>query len=130
MKFRWPWQKKAQAQPKECAHKYKDFPWYKDATYFSNWGRVELVITEPFVCVLCGHRIDKVLLHESTDASSIKKAGEWVESRCTEFEDNIRSRAVVEDMIADMQLVDRRFLEIAGMLEEFNPPPKLKVDEQ
>ena len=50
---------------KKCEHKFQDFPWYiegeeGDNGYtFAPW--YHLVIKEPYVCIYCGERHDKVL---------------------------------------------------------------------
>lgn len=125
-KFRWPWQKKTE-QPQECAHKYKDFPWYREAVYYTNFQSITFKIYEPFVCVLCGHRVNKVLMDETCSVKSKKDGDAWIRCKCEAIEDRIQHRAIVEDMIADMQLVDRRFLELTGLLDEYVPPPKIDV---
>ena len=56
----------APPSPKKCEHKFQDFPWYIEgeendggAYSFKPW--YHLVIKEPYVCIYCGERHDKVL---------------------------------------------------------------------
>ena len=125
-KFHWPWQR-AREEPAECRHKYKDFPWYIVATYSSEWCMLNMTIKEPYVCVICGHRINKTLKEISRTATSERKACEILSAIEEVYGDRVKDQAVVEDMINDMQLVDRKFLEVLGLLDEHQPTPKLKV---
>lgn len=114
--MRWPWQKPEPKKPPECNHKYKDFPWYMKAVYYSRLGHLEAHIIEPFVCLLCKKRKDVVLNTYSHDEPSHKKAGEWLDNEIESFRDKILPRPVVEDMIADMQLIDQEFLKYYEMI--------------
>lgn len=125
-KFHWPWQR-AREEPVECRHKYKDFPWYVDAHYNYEWSFLNIKIVEPYVCVICGHRIDKILKEFGRDASTERKALEILRAVKNDYSEHVKDQAVVEDMINDMQLVDRKFLEVLGLLDEHQPTPKLKV---
>lgn len=130
----WFWQKKE--TPKitvpSCKHKYRDFPWYLDGTVRSNnevyshektWT---VKIMEPYVCVHCGHRKDICLVtYSGYGADSDKDAVERMRFLEARYPEQLKDRPVVEDMIMDMQLVDREYLEMMdGLLV-----PKIKVEE-
>lgn len=128
MKFRWPWQKPAPTPPPTCQHKYKDFPWYVEAVYYQRACRLECKVIAPFVCVLCKCR-KNVVLEEITHDAPKKEANQWLTEHLEDVEDRIQPRTLVESMIADMRLVDRKFLEIVGMLDTYQPTPKIEVPE-
>lgn len=91
----------------ECNHKYKDFDWYYDATYYMDTKRYVVKVYEPYVCILCGYRKD-VLLEETNGygRESLRK----VEDRIEQYP-KVKDRVYVEDEIADMQLLDPYYLE-------------------
>lgn len=128
--------------PKKCNHKFQDFPWYVEGEEhgsnvygFDNW--YHLTIKEPYVCIYCGERQDKVLW-EITRYGSHKEAVQALDDISEKFKDHIRHRAEIEDMINDMQLVDPQYLQYYHMLQGTKDPstsrlyeeevkPKLKV---
>ncbi len=127
---------------KKCNHKFQDFPWYLEgeeksvnAYGFDNW--YHLTIKEPYVCIYCGERQDKVLW-EITRYGDHKEAVQALDDINEKFKDRIRHRAEIEDMINDMQLVDPQYLQYYHMLQGTKDPstsrlyeeeikPKLKV---
>lgn len=130
----WFWQKKE--TPKfvapPCKHKYRDFPWYLDGTVKDNTVRYTshktwtVKILEPYVCVHCGHRKDICLAtYSGYGEDSEKDALERMRFLEARYPEQLKDRPVVEDMIMDMQLVDREYLEMMdGLLV-----PKIKVEE-
>lgn len=114
--------KLAQAQtPTTCNHLWKDFPWIiKAECSRSNTDEdvLTVLIEEPYVCARCKERkmveLERYVLRkasiskdevENTIAALKKKyVGHWKE------------KAIVEDMIADFQLVDRQALAILEYL--------------
>jgi hypothetical protein len=110
----WPFSKK---QPKEhkCEHKYKDFPWYVESTTYGNgFASFSITIKEPYVCMKCGDRIDKTLWSyrsQSNYKNGQKLFQEKMNSIIETYKDKIKDRAVIEDMINDMILVDRDYVE-------------------
>lgn len=121
----WPWQKKAQ-QIQTCKHKYKDFPWYCEMEYDTSNEIAEYTIIEPFVCLLCKHRINKVLSTdiEQGSLSFCKRNLDILINKHPQ----ITYKCVVEDMIADMQLVDRDFSKYYDLLHTIDPDvPKLII---
>ena len=109
---------KTEVKPIEftCNHKWRDFPWYIKATYYDSVRRFELQIIEPYVCIHCKERKD-VVLHEVVRNNSSWKHVEELLAECEEkYGEHCQSRPVIEDMIHDMQLVDRQYLKIAESL--------------
>ena len=131
----------APPSPKKCEHKFQDFPWYIEGEENSGistgvpWYR--LTIKEPYVCIYCGERQDKILW-EITRYGNHREAVESLDSINEEFKDRIKHRAIIEDMINDMKLVDPQYLQYYHMLQGTKDPstsrlyeeeikPKLKV---
>lgn len=109
-------------EPPRCTHKFKDFPWYVESSYYPYEKRFKVVVYEPYVCVLCGKRIEKELYrHESSgtkkDADTLKEAIE------EKYGDKIEDRVLIEDEINDLQLVDREYLKFYEMIKtgKFHP---------
>lgn len=107
------WFKKEKAPQKEsslppCRHKYKDFDWYLEANYYNETDTYEVSIYEPYVCILCKYRMNK-LLHRINGRGyrSFKSTIDMMHR----LYPNLRPRAYVEDEIIDMQLVDQYYLD-------------------
>ena len=105
----------------ECFHKWKDFDWYIDFIYnrYSGrpYGQTEIKIIEPYVCVLCGKREDKILMRYYNDAISEEDARKQLRKITDEHKSFLKSRLQIEDEIADMQHhVDREYLQIMEKL--------------
>lgn len=127
------------AEPQECSHKYQDFPWYIEGTSntdaYYNRSYYTIKIIEPYVCVYCGKREDKVLWHIQRYGS--EKEGQAIVDELKEkFKDHVRHRAEVEDMINDMKMVDVEHLKYYHLLAGTDDPstsrpksviPKLKL---
>ena len=98
-------------KPKECKHKYKDFPWYIEYTpYTDMYGtKYTVKIKEPYVCLLCGNRIDKTLCSQLNLTK--REAEKCIDEFMDIHKDRIQDAAIVEDMVNDCQLVDKSFLE-------------------
>lgn len=98
-------------KPKECKHKYKDFPWY--ITYYMDKARIlptyTIDITEPYVCLICKERVNKNLMHiVGVDPNDLDKELNELNNK---YASNLESKAIVEDMVNDCQLVDKSFVE-------------------
>lgn len=116
----WNWGKKSKNTDKpvefKCNHKWKDFPWYVSAKHYEDVRQFELKIIEPYVCIHCKERKD-VVLHEVTRANcSWDDALELLIDCDKKYGEYCQPRPIVEDMIHDMQLVDRQYLEIFASL--------------
>ena len=120
----------APSPPKKCEHKFQDFPWYIEGEENRNgswdaWYR--LTIKEPYVCIYCGERQDKVLW-EITRYGDHKEAVENLEAINNQFKDRIKHRAEIEDMINDMKLVDPQYLQYYHMLQGTKDPSTSRQD--
>ena len=118
--------------PKKCNHKFQDFPWYIEGEESSNhpydfepW--YHLTIKEPYVCIHCGERQDKVLW-EITRCGNHKEATECLDAVTEQFKDRIKHRAEIEDMINDMKLVDPQYLQYYHMLQGTKDPSTSRQD--
>lgn len=111
------WFKKEKAQEKEevtrieipCKHKYRDFPWYIESSYDNDYYCYIIYVKEPYVCVWCGERQDKVL-QRIERTGSMEDCIKAIEALKKEYKGYIMRRAIIEDMINDMRLVDRDYL--------------------
>lgn len=115
----WKWGKKSKRQEPiefKCNHKWQDFPWYIQATYFAGTRRFELKIVEPYVCIHCKERKDIVLHCVERDGYSWNDAEKLLEECWEKYGEHCQDRPIVEDMIHDMQMVDRQYLEILQSL--------------
>ena len=99
-------------KPKPCQHMWRDFPWYMECERFlrSNEPAVSYSIYEPYVCVICGERIDKLLSGQTLTFGSRKWREAYIQKIENRYRGKLRPRAEVEDMINDQQLVDRQKL--------------------
>jgi len=98
-------------KPKECKHKYKDFPWFisLERDERSILERYRLKVVEPYVCLLCKKRTDVVLsCVANVDMDNMNDKIKELKDR---YKGKIEERAIVEDMVSDCQLVDKSFLE-------------------
>lgn len=114
----WPFRKKDDQPapaPQACNHKWTDFPWFIDYSY-TNARSLRVMIKEPYVCVHCKKRKDVTLFDRTWSGLKYKDAMDIVSEYEREFENNLLPQAVVEDMINDMQLVDREYLFILDKL--------------
>lgn len=109
----------------QCSHKWRDFKWYDEATYYTNSHTYSIKIYEPYVCIHCKERRDELLLESTGSASSETEARNRVNEIRNNYKEHLDHRAIVEDEIKDMQLVDRKYLEIAQGL--FPDKPILKT---
>ena len=105
----------------KCSHTWKDFPWYMESTYYIDARKLYYTITKPYVCIHCKERRDEELLDIHIDGISRDEADVILTDLLKDFSDKIAEKPLVEEMILDMQLVDRKALEIAqqiGIIEE------------
>ena len=134
----WSWRKKLKNSDKpvefKCNHKWQDFPWYMQATYYEDIHKFEIKLIEPYVCVHCKERKDVILHHLVRDNYSWDDAEKLVDDCWEKYGKYCKDRPIIEDMIHDMQLVDRQYLEILKNLhsEKFGKLmdeelPKLKT---
>lgn len=111
-------------QPVVCNHKWQDFPWYIDGTYYPSDHREIVDVYEPYVCIHCKERKDIRLLHHSTNVRNRDEADEIFDHIQNQYKEHLRDRAEIEDMINDMQFVDAEYLKYYRMVKELEPIPK------
>ena len=116
----WSWGKKSKSTDKpvefKCNHKWQDFPWYMQATYYAGTREFEIKLIEPYVCVHCKERKDVVLHRVERENYSWDDAEKLVDECWEKYGQYCKDRPIIEDMINDMQLVDRQYLEILKSL--------------
>jgi len=104
---------------KECVHKYKDFPWFTcTKKYYSPNGDsgYEVRIVEPYVCIHCGNRVDKIL--SSYGGFTYKTdADKAADKLALQYSDYIKDKCIVEDMVNDLVLVDKQYLKYYEMVK-------------
>lgn len=114
----------------KCKHKYRDFPWYIECNYYpSSYGQqayYAIDIIEPYVCVFCGDRQNKVLKHITRYGSS-KECEKFAYEIIDSYKGHIQDKVLVEDAIADLQLVDRDYLRALALIK---PEALAGMDEQ
>ena len=115
-----------------CNHKYKDFPWFYEARYNTSTRELTFKVWEPFVCIHCKERINRLLYERNSHYKTYEEADDYVTQFREKYADRMEEEVVVEDMIADMQLVDRDYLLIAETLlkvpaDKLLEPFKLKI---
>ena len=111
------WNKKKQVveepkpiEPPPCKHSYKDFPWYIQINYYSSKHEFDYTIYEPYVCIYCGKRKDVKLYHsDGGHYDKFKDLLTFEKAMYNEYPE-MKPRPIVEDMIHDMQLVDKEKL--------------------
>lgn len=99
--------KEVQDLPPKCSHTWQDFPWYILQHYTSTDKTSILEIYEPYVCIHCGERMDKKLFNEKIVGVSLREHTDRKKALESHFKEYIKPQPIVEDMIYDMQLVDR-----------------------
>ena len=110
----------ATEEPKECEHKYQDFPWYVEISDYGYGAGNTIDVIEPYVCIKCKTRIDKTLVHYV--CSTHREADELLNTILTKYKKKIRSRIEVEDMIHDFIYVDKEYLKYWHTINGTNDP--------
>ncbi len=86
-------------------HTWKDMPWYMEITYNTGNRTASYEIIEPYICVTCGERRDKILEKTSWAGISAKERDEEYEKVRKLYSKYLKPKAVVEDMINNILLV-------------------------
>lgn len=105
----------------KCSHTWKDFPWYVESIYHTGVRELHYKIIKPYVCIHCKERANQTLCDRVRIGISREESTTILTDLYAEFSDKIVEKPLVEEMILDMQLVDRKALEIAqqiGIIEE------------
>lgn len=120
MIFVWPFKKKkpvpAVVEPQPCKHKWQDFPWIMSFYYDYGQQTLKVIINEPYVCIYCKERQDRVLTRDWYTGVDKEEIDRLMDKYREKFKDRVEPKAVVEDKINDYQMVDREWLEIANIL--------------
>lgn len=104
-------------------HVFKDFPWYIEIGYDGKNKTAKYRIIEPYVCITCGERIDKVLEKNSWTNITNEEREKIFNRVENKYKKYLKPRAVVEDMINNVLLVkDPGRLE---MLEKMRGTPHI-----
>ena len=111
-------------KPPPCEHKWRDCEfWYME--FRADDSMLGYKIFEPYVCIYCKKRDDK-LLQKGVELISPERSADDI---IREFYDRfpaLRPRAVVEDAVNDMIMVDREHLRIVDILHG-NAPIDSKI---
>lgn len=111
-------------KPPPCAHKWRDCEyWYME--YEWNASVFKYKIFEPYVCIYCKRRDDKALESGTEPITSSRSADDIIQWLYDRFP-AIRPRAVVEDAVNDMIMVDREHLRMVDILHG-NAPIDSKI---
>ena len=86
-------------------HTWKDMPWYMEISYNTSNKTASYEIIEPYICVTCGERKDKILEKTSWTGISVKERDEEYEKVRKLYSKYLKPKAVVEDMINNILLV-------------------------
>lgn len=97
---------------KHCNHKWKDFKWYIEATYYSCNNSFNIKIIEPYVCIYCKERKNVILKEHNSERCNQREANNIYNDWAKRYSGNLEDRAIIEDKINDMTLVDREYLEL------------------
>ena len=111
-------------KPPPCEHKWRDCEfWYME--FRADDSMFDYKIFEPYVCIYCKKRDDK-LLQKGVELISPERSADDI---IREFYDRfpaLRPRAVVEDAVNDMIMVDREHLRMVDILHG-NAPVDTKI---
>lgn len=130
--FEWMRNKKQTVAEKfikvECNHKWKDFPWYFSGTYYEDTKRYNLKIIKPYVCIHCKARKDIVLNEINRSNYSWEDGSKTLDYYAKKYDQYCEPRPVVENMINDMQLVDKEYLKLIEEIRSgTDKVPKLEI---
>lgn len=109
----------------KCNHTWKPFPWYCESIHYTDTNKLDIQIYKPYVCIHC-KEVNRIRIERyERYINSSRDADEALTVLLLDYENNLKPRAIVEEMIADMQLVDEVKLKIAEELQ--NPKGGIKV---
>lgn len=102
-------------EPK-CKHHWRDFHWYMVPHWYKDKHKTVIDIYEPYVCIHCKERQDKLLERVVTyEVDTVEAYGEALQNMYDTYKE-LAPRAMVENSILDMQLVDRQYLHLSEQL--------------
>lgn len=116
----WPFKRKKRAEekpePAPCRHKWQDFPWIMRFYYNYGEGTLRVEVVEPYVCIYCKERQDRLLIRDWYNEISGEQIDRLIQEYKEKYKEHCEHEAVIEDKINDFQLVDREWLEFADLL--------------
>ena len=104
----WPFSKKKKKDTvfqMAHTHTWKDMPWYMEEYYNPKEKTAEYSIIEPYICITCGERENKVLERQSWTGISVSERERIYEEVRNKYKKYLKPRAIIEDMINNILLV-------------------------
>lgn len=99
-------------------HTWKDMPWYMTIMYDGERKTASYSIIEPYICIKCGEREDKLLEKNTWQNISPEAREEEYKKVQKRYKDYLKPRAVVEDMINNILMVkDVKHLEMMEKMQ-------------
>jgi len=86
-------------------HCWKDLPWYMETEYNGMHKTAGYQIIEEYICITCGEVKKKVLEEEHWSNITSQEREEAYSDIHKRYKEYLRPKAVVKDMINDIQLV-------------------------
>lgn len=104
-------------------HIFKDLPWYMETEYNGSLRTAGYQIIEEYICITCGEVKKKVLEEEHWSNITSKEREETYSDIRKRYREYLRPKAVVKDMINDIQLVqDAEKLQLIEKLRSIPHP--------
>ena len=104
-------------------HCWKDLPWYMETEYNGSLRTASYQIIEEYICITCGEVKKKVLEEEHWSNITSKEREETYSEIRKRYKEYLRPKAVVKDMINDIQLVqDAEKLQLMEKLRSIPHP--------
>ena len=98
-------------------HVWKDMPWYMEIGYSGSDKTASYQIVEPYICIICGERQNKVLEKEAWAHISPEEREKEYSMVRKRYRKYLKPRAVVEDMINNILLVkDPEYLDTVEVM--------------
>lgn len=105
-------------------HLYRDFPPYITYEWHGSFEQSYITLTEPYVCVYCGKRIDKPLEKRTLTGSTYEEFSNTCKEFKKQYKDIAKPVGVVEDMVEDAIMLDRKKLMFWDQIHAPTPPEK------
>lgn len=104
-------------------HVFKDLPWYMETEYNGSLRTAGYKIIEEYICITCGEVKKKVLEEEHWSNITSQEREEAYRDIRKRYKEYLRPKAVVKDMINDIQLVqDAEKLQLIEKLHSIPHP--------
>jgi len=86
-------------------HTWKDMPWYMETGYNGSNKTASYMIIEPYICISCGERKNVTLERQDWSNISAEEREKIYSKVRNKYRKYLKPRAVVEDMINNILLV-------------------------